>query len=362
MSHAQVEAPQTAAQAKKTKQDRLVARNRQYLLSPKDFRERAIEPLIKETNKLVLLALALGTSAKGDTGADGKQDVMVSAIRKQFKDFLKLHVRRISKIANYHSTLYRIAGKRADKARSGETGKARVSIMHRSISTFRPEMYAFVREAAATNEALRGTLSCSTFDPNSPLQGYMSPTYAAQFILAYAAANRSFNKVNGQFIVPDVLMKKHMGEGVAKVLASYASNPKTAAKAKEFAGQLHFCKLQELIGFYRVKPAEGSPAEAEVKAVRKEESNWPVLEADFKALSQTREEAFDRYHTENPKPTKAKGLKGPRGPLNEDQKRARKIKREANAAANALGVEISLVPKVAKVPKAEASTEAVAAK
>lgn len=352
---------ESPAQLKHSKQDRVVSRNRQYLLSPKDFRERAIEPLIKETNKLVLLALALGTSAKGDTGADGKPDVMVAAIRKQFKDFLKLHVRRISKLAHYHSTLYKVAGKRADNARTGAAGKTRASVMCHSISQFRPELYAFIREAASTNEALRGVVSCSTFTADSPLRGYMSPTFAAQFILAYAAANRSFSKVNGQYIIPDVLMKKHLGEGVAKVLSTFMENPKTAAKAKEFPGQFTFCKLQELIGFYRVKPSEGSPEETRVKTLRQDKENWPTLDEEFKDLSKVREEAFARYHRENPKPvvSKAKGgAKGPRPALNEEQKRARKIKREANAAANALGVEINLVPKASKT----LVLEAVAAK
>lgn len=333
--------PKKSADVKKDKLARQQARNAKYLLSPKDFRERAVKPLLDQATRLVSLAESLGKTKAAHAGkSDAAVDPYVALVEKNFDEFLKLHLRSIAKIAAYQSTLYRLCGKRAEKARTGETSKARSSVMHRSIASFRPELYAFIKEAAASNEALKESATCATFDASSPLYGYMSPTYAAQFILAYAAANRSFSPVNGQYIIPDVLMKKHLGASVASVLASFAAkSPEVAAK---FPGQFTFCKLQELIGFYRVKPVEGSPEDVAVKAVRKNEANWDVLASEFSALSKTREEAFDRLHAERPKVVVVSAPKGPRKLLSDEEKLANKIRRDATAMAKTLGYKLTM--------------------
>lgn len=348
--------PVSAAESKQLKQARLQVKNRQYVLTPADYRERVVEPLVKQASKLFLLALTLGNAANAGEATAG--DKSVDAYRKKFNTLKESYVNRLRKTAVYHSTLYRVAGKRAENVTKGFVPKQRESAMHRSISVFKPALYSFIREAAAQNESLRPAMSCAAFKADSPLNGYMSSTYAAQFVLAYVASNRRFNATNGQYIQPDALMQKHLGEGISKVLADIASNKdaKEVEKAKKFPGQFTFCKLQALIGFYRVKNAEGSDAESDLQTLRKDQTLWPVLASDFEAMSKIRDLAYARLHAENPKPVKVAGPKGPRGPLSEAQKHARRVKRDLNAAAGALDYEVSLVPRVPKaVPPTESS-------
>lgn len=335
-----------AAQVKQSKQERVQARNQQYLLTTKDFRERLLKPLSEQAASLFELARAMG-SGKALQGASG--DAQLDTMGKQFNKFLELHQRKIAALANYHSALYKIAGKRADTARNGGLGKARPSVMHRSISNFQTPLYDFIKEASASNEALRLAANCATFDPSSPLFGYMSPTYAAQFILAYAASNRCFNPTNGQYIQPDALMKKHLGASIEQVLRSVAESgkKKDVENAKRFPGQFTFCKLQELIKFYRVKPEENSAADAKVKAIRKEKTLWPVLQVEYDQLCEVRAAAFKRLREERKKPETVAGEKrgrGQHGPLSEAQKRARALKRAATAAQRTLKVKVTLTP------------------
>lgn len=341
--------------AKKVKQARMHARNRQFVLTPKDHRERVIEPLVKQVNKLLLLALALGNSANA-AGSSGpaQTDKMVETIRKKFGDFKEHHVKKLRQVGTYYSAVYRVAGKRAEKAANGENPKPRPSVMYRSISKFNPALYNFVREAAATNDALKPAAACATFNKESPLYGHMSPTYAAQFILAYVASNRRFNSENGQYIRPDDLMKKHLGEGIAKVLAGISADKreKEVIKAKKFPGEFTFCKLQELIGFYRLQLPEDSEAARNLTTLRNQQEQWPALLADLETISQIRDQAYKRLHAEQTKPVKAVGPKGPRGPLSEAQKHARRVKREANAAAGVLGYDLNFVEKVPKAASA----------
>ncbi len=346
---------QTAAESKKDKLQRQQAKNREFVLTPKDYRDRVTEPLVRQVNKLLLLALALGNSANAGEGSQAeKVDKVVDTIRKRFNAFRDDHVKKVRRLNTYYATLYRVAGKRAERAASGQPPKTRESIMHRSVATFQPALYNFIREASGSNEALLTAADCSTFDKSSPLFGYMSPTYAAQFILAYVAANRRFDENNGQYIKPDDLMKKHLSEGIAKVLAGIAQDarPKEVERAKKFPGEFTFCKLQELICFYRVRHPEGTAPAAALATVRKDQSNWPTLLAEFDSISKVREQAYVRLHDSKPKVERAPGPKGPRGPLTEAQKHARRIKREANAAASALGYDLNFVEKTPKVAAA----------
>lgn len=340
----------TTAEAKKLKADRLRARHSKYVLEPRDYRERAIEPLVKQANKLFLLALAVGKSQ--DLQGESK-DATAEAIGKKFNDFKERHIRKLRGLGTYYSVMYRVAGKRAENVAKGVARKPRESVMPRSVSKFQPALYNFIRAAAQTNDSLKPALDCSAFNSESELHGYMSSTYAAQFILAYVARNRRFNSENGQYIDPDDLMTKHLKAGIDKVLESVKvaaegqQDPKKRAaeieKMRKFPHQFTFCRLQELIGFYRVKPAEGSAELAARDALRRNKEHWDALSTEFNTMSKIREHAYDQLHAENPKPVKEGVKKGPRGPLTEAQKQARKIKKEGRALAEIM--ELDLVPK-----------------
>jgi hypothetical protein len=346
----------TTTDQKAAKLERQHAKNRQYLLTPKDHKERVVDPLVKRVSKLLDLALVLGKSATPD-GDVSKADTTVNLIRDKFNSFKEDYVKSLRRVGTYYNTLYKVNGKRAEKAAKGEAAKPRQQIMFRSISSFQSPLYSFVKAASQTHESLRVAGQCSTFDSNSPLQGYMSSVYAAQFILAYVATHRRLNKVNGQYIQPDDLMKKHLGEGINKVLEDIRSDTrdKEVEKAKKFPGEFSFVKLQALIGFYRVKPAEGSPAEAALQTLRKDDTNWPTLRSEFEALSTVRQNAYERRRAENPKAVTVGGKKGPRGPLSEEKKTARRIKREATAFANSMGMELTLQPRAVKSAPAVAA-------
>lgn len=337
----------TTAEAKRQKTERLRARHAKYVLEPRDYRARAIEPVVKQASKLFLLAYALGQAKNSQ---DANADKTAEAIGKKFAEFKDRHLSKIRNLGTYYSVVYRVAGKRAENVAKGVVRKPRDSVMPRSVSKFQPALYNFIRAAAQTNESLKPALECSTFNTESELNGYMSSTYAAQFILAYVARNRRFNSENGQYIQPDDLMKKHLGAGIDKVLASVRASaegqkdPKKRdaerEKMRRFPDQFTFCRLQELIGFYRVKPAEGSAELAARDALRQNEEHWPTLRAEFEAMSKVREHAYDQLHAENPKPVKEAGKKGPRGPLSEAQKQARKIKKEGKALAEIMELEL----------------------
>lgn len=317
-------------------------------MKPKDFRERVVNPLIQATTSLVDAAQAMGGILRKEA-EQGSESDYAALIKKNFKKLVAVHQKKLSQVAKYHAILYKYGGKRVERACVDGGVKTRAPAMFRSVGSFKPELYAFIKEASGTHESLKPAARCLSFKDGHPLKGYMSPVYASQFILAYAATNCRFSAKNGQYIQPDDLMTKHLSAGIAHVLERF--NEKNPDKAKEHPGEFTFCHLQKLIGFYRMRHAENSAEAAKVKNLRENETYRNDLRDEFLAMSEVRASAFKRYHDEHPKPVVTNDAKksaraSTRGPLDENTKLARKLKRAATVAARASSYEFTLTKKV----------------
>jgi hypothetical protein len=341
-------------------------RNKQLIVTSKDFRERYVGHIASSTSRLLDLALTMGS--KPETGGVlASQEV--NDIGKIFEGLRKELMREIRNLPKHYSALYRVAGKRAENARLGEAGQRREGIMHRAVIQFKPEMYHFIKAAAHANEALADAAHCVTFKKGDPLEGYMSPTYASEFLLAYVAAQRRQNKENGQYISPDHLMNQHLGAGIRHVVKRFAE---TCSKSKSekvrklpelYPDQFNFCSLRGIVSYYTVKPEANTAEDRAVQALRTNQSLWPVLQREYETLCTARKAAYDRYHAENPRPDrdgKPATKKGePRPARTEAEKTAAKLKRQATRASKELGYELRKLSAPAK-PAAEVPVKAQA--
>lgn len=332
-------AAETSTQSNQSKKDRSkmtpeeAKRDREisFLLVPKDFRNGIIKSLMMETGKLATLAEQVGAS-KAIRSHTGEDDASLSLSRKQYKEFLRLHLLRIKSIARYHQRLYQLCHRRVARILGGNVKKSPNTVLFRNLATYKPNVYDFIKEASNTLDTLKFTQSWATFNAKSPLNGILSQTMVSQFLLAYVASHRRYNPLNGQYIQPDELMLKFFGDGIRETLLKFAD--KFPKKAADFPGNITFCHIQSILNFYKIAPV--NPAEEErLTTLKKDDKVRETLSVEFQEVARVRAIAVSKVRSErvDQKPS-SKKKNGERE--SSALARARKLRRTAQATAAAL--------------------------
>ncbi len=234
-------APQTTTKAK----DPL-----QYLLTPSDFRQKVLRPLIVETRKLVNAAKEVGSARVEASTAIGGPETAKQA-NKQLQELMAKHLSRLSGLAHYHRKMYSINSAKAQRVLNGETSR-RSNRPARALANYDTSFLNFLREAADSHENLKFFKSFAVFDKNSPLQGLCTSLMVSQFLLCYSAVHQRFNPENRQFIQPNEQMLRHLGPEIKETLKKQAE--KIPELSSRYQGQLRFPFVQTLISRYRRPP------------------------------------------------------------------------------------------------------------